>query len=179
MDLWFLITSSCLAWGSLEALSEFHTLLLYTWDALTCHLVQSYCCLTDLCWSYLLLKFKIWDFHLGSRAKWLEEYLCDWESFSSCHVVKHRLWMGFSDFCVEGGICARHLLRWLGGATPWLSLAASLRAVRQWKVVVFLVTALWGVTAGFKEEYFRQYVILNVHLPTSVSSYMRHWIFIS
>lgn len=87
--------------------------------------------------------------------------------------------MGFSDFCVGGGVCAQHLLSWSRGATPWLRLSGSLRAVWQWEVVMSLVTTLWGAVAGFRGEYLQQYIILNVHLPASVSGCMRRWVFIS
>lgn len=44
-----------------------------------------------------------------------------------------------------------------------------------------LVTTLWGAMTGFREEYFQQYVVLNlaVHLSPSVFSYTQRWIFIS
>ena len=60
-------------------------------------------------------------------------------------------------------------------------LTGSQWGVWQWKVVVSSLITLWGAMTRFREQYFLQYVVLNlaVHVSTSVFSYIQHWIFIS
>lgn len=81
-------------------------------------------------------------------------------------------------FAWKGGLCAQDLPV---DQRPWPQLLASTPgltgspwAVWHWKVAVSLVTTLWGAMTGFREEYFQQYVVINlaVHLYFCLQLYM-------
>lgn len=73
--------------------------------------------------------------------------------------------MGFSDVLMEGWtLCSAFasLIMTRDTLASAYGLTGSLWAVRQRKVVASLVVTLWGAMTGFREEYFQQYVVLNL-----------------
>lgn len=104
----------------------------------------------------------------------LERTCCTWES---------QTMNGFLFFYVEAwALCSfAHLFRSSSTLALAYGLLGSIVAVWQWKEVTSLLTTLWRVMVGFKEEHLQQYVVLHlaVDLFTSVFGQIQQWILIS